>query len=172
MDLNDFLICKNALNIRFSRDIVAQSHEDHFSWTNKHCTKSIQIRSFSWPVYSRIWIEYGKIWTRKKLRIWIFSRGEINGNYLLIPTSKENNLIYLFITQTPEGEIKTQFCRSLSHVYLWLEAAIINHVSREFLQCNKLSLGYAHINHGLLSRKRSKIDKIMYNTFPGKTISP
>ena len=28
MDLNDFLICKNALNIRFSRDIVAQSHED------------------------------------------------------------------------------------------------------------------------------------------------
>ena len=109
MDLNDFLICKNALNIRFSRDIVAQSHEDHFSWTNKLCAKSVQIRSFSWPVYSRIWIEYGKIWTRKKLRIWIFSRSEINDNYLLIPTSKESNLIYLFITQTPEGEIKTQF---------------------------------------------------------------
>ena len=123
MDLNDFLICKNALNIRFSRDIVAQSHEDHFSWTNKHCTKSIQIRSFSWPVYSRIWIEYGKIWTRKKLRIWIFSRGEINGNYLLIPTSKENNLIYLFITQTPEGEIKTQFLQEFESRVLMIRGS-------------------------------------------------
>ena len=26
-------------------------------------------------------------------------------NYFLIPTSNENDLIYLFITQTPEGEI-------------------------------------------------------------------
>ena len=30
-------------------------------------------------------------------------------DYFLILTSNENNLIYLFITQTPEGEIKTQF---------------------------------------------------------------
>ena len=33
-----------------------------------------------------------------------------NDNYFLIPTSNENNLIYLFITQTPEGEIKQSFC--------------------------------------------------------------
>ena len=34
------------------------------------------------------------------------------GDYFLIPTSNENNLIYLFIPQTPAGgggEIKTQF---------------------------------------------------------------
>ena len=30
----------------------------------------------------------------------------------IIPTSNENNLIYLFITQTPEGEIKHSFCSS------------------------------------------------------------
>ena len=34
--------------------------------------------------------------------------------YFLIPTSNENNLIYLFVTQTPEGEIKTQFLQWLS----------------------------------------------------------
>ena len=31
--------------------------------------------------------------------------------YFLIPTSNENNLIYLFITQTAEREIKTQFAQ-------------------------------------------------------------
>ena len=30
-------------------------------------------------------------------------------HYFLIPTSNENNFIYLFITQKPEGEIKTVF---------------------------------------------------------------
>ena len=30
-------------------------------------------------------------------------------NYFLIPTSNENKLIYLFMSQTPEGEIKTVF---------------------------------------------------------------
>ena len=29
--------------------------------------------------------------------------------YFLIPTSNGNNLIYLFITQTPDGEIKHSF---------------------------------------------------------------
>ena len=33
---------------------------------------------------------------------------EINNNYFLILTSNENNCI-IFITQTPEGETKTQF---------------------------------------------------------------
>ena len=33
---------------------------------------------------------------------------EINNNYFLILTSNENNFI-IFITQTPEREIKTQF---------------------------------------------------------------
>ena len=33
-------------------------------------------------------------------------------NYFLIPTPNENNLIYLFITQTPEGETKHSFCNS------------------------------------------------------------
>ena len=28
---------------------------------------------------------------------------------VLIPTSNDNSLIYLFITQTPNGAIKTQF---------------------------------------------------------------
>ena len=32
--------------------------------------------------------------------------------YFLIPTSNENNLIYLFIIQTPGGEIKHSFCSS------------------------------------------------------------
>ena len=33
----------------------------------------------------------------------------MNDNYFLIPTSNKNNLIYLFITQTPEGERNTGF---------------------------------------------------------------
>ena len=31
-------------------------------------------------------------------------------HYFLISTSNESKLIYLFITETPEGEIKTQLC--------------------------------------------------------------
>ena len=35
---------------------------------------------------------------------------------MIIPLSKENNLIYLFITHTPDGEIKVLLL--LNHVYL------------------------------------------------------
>ena len=47
----------------------------------------------------------------------LFSLTSSNGlsqliNYFLIPTSNENNIIYLFITQTPKGEIKHIFCSS------------------------------------------------------------
>ena len=61
MDLNDFLIHNNALNIRLSRNLITQSRRDRF-------------------------------------------REYINcfDNYFLIPTSNENNLIYLFITPAPE----------------------------------------------------------------------
>ena len=31
MELNNFLICSNVLNIQFLRNIVTQSHGDHFS---------------------------------------------------------------------------------------------------------------------------------------------
>ena len=31
MDLNDFLIRSNVLNIRLSRNLITQSREDHFS---------------------------------------------------------------------------------------------------------------------------------------------
>ena len=34
---------------------------------------------------------------------------EILMHYFLIPMSNENNLTYLFIPQTPEGEIKSSF---------------------------------------------------------------
>ena len=50
---------------------------------DNHCVKSVQIRSFSWTVFSCIWIEYGDLWSKsrysvriqkimdqKKLRIW------------------------------------------------------------------------------------------------------
>ena len=37
---------------------------------------------------------------------------KIKIDYFLIPTSNENNLIYLFITQIPEWEIKHSFCSS------------------------------------------------------------
>ena len=52
-----------------------------------HCTKSVQIRSFFWSVFSRIWTECGEFWSkpphsvqmrgnaaRKKLRIWSLSK--------------------------------------------------------------------------------------------------
>ena len=61
MDLNDFLIHSNALNIRLSRNLITQSRRDRF----------------------REYINYFD-------------------NYFLIPTSNENNLIYLFITPAPE----------------------------------------------------------------------
>ena len=48
-----------------------------------HCVKSVQIRSFSWSVFSRVRTEYGNLWSKfpysvrilentdqKKLRIW------------------------------------------------------------------------------------------------------
>ena len=42
-----------------------------------HCMKSVQIRSFFWPVFSHIWTKYGgiqskcgKIRIRKKIGIW------------------------------------------------------------------------------------------------------
>ena len=28
-----------------------------------HCAKNVQIRSFFWSVFSRIWTEYGEIWS-------------------------------------------------------------------------------------------------------------
>ena len=39
-----------------------------------HCVKSLQIRSFSWSVFSCIQSEYRKIRTKKKLRIWALSK--------------------------------------------------------------------------------------------------
>ena len=51
-----------------------------WSFCDQHCVKCVQIRSFFWSVFSRIWTKYreilrfqsecGKIRTRKKLRIW------------------------------------------------------------------------------------------------------
>ena len=51
---------------------------------HRHCVKSVQIRSFLWSAFSRIWTEYGEILCispylvrmrentdQKKLRIWI-----------------------------------------------------------------------------------------------------
>ena len=50
---------------------------------NIHCMKSVQLRSFFWSVFSRIWTQYGEIlrislysvrmrenMDQKKLRVW------------------------------------------------------------------------------------------------------
>ena len=55
----------------------------HYLPINKHCVKSVQIRSFLWSLFSRIWTEYEEIRSispysvrirktadQKKLRIW------------------------------------------------------------------------------------------------------
>ena len=52
-----------------------------------HCVKSVQIRSFSWSVFSRVRTEYRNLWSKfpysvrilentdqKKLRIWTLLR--------------------------------------------------------------------------------------------------
>ena len=66
MDLNDFLIHNNALNIRLSRNLITQSRRDRF----------------------REYINYFD-------------------NYFLIPTSNENNFIYLSLQH--QRRDKTQF---------------------------------------------------------------
>ena len=43
----------------------------------KHCVKCFQIRSFFWSVFSRIWTECGKIWTRKNSVFGHFLRSEM-----------------------------------------------------------------------------------------------
>ena len=39
---------------------------------HEHCVKSVQIRSFSWSVFSRIWTEFGKIGPEKTSYLDIF----------------------------------------------------------------------------------------------------
>ena len=44
-----------------------------------HCVKNVQIRSFFWSVFSRIWSEYWDLWSKsfQKLRLisgWTFKR--------------------------------------------------------------------------------------------------
>ena len=43
---------------------------------------------------------------------YVVSPESFHQSYFLIPTSNGNNLIHLFITQTPEGEMKYSFCSS------------------------------------------------------------
>ena len=49
----------------------------HKIWPNResfHCLKSVQKRSFYWPLFSCIWTEFRKIRTRKKSAFGHFSR--------------------------------------------------------------------------------------------------
>ena len=65
-----------------------------------HCVKNVQIRSFSWSVFSRMRTEYGKIWTRKKLRIWtLFTQCLCTIGSLMTQFTNldiEENLAYIF----------------------------------------------------------------------------
>ena len=58
-------------------------HCQNYSEKRNHCLKSVQIQSFFWSLFSRIWTEYGEIRSispysvqmrentdQKKLRIW------------------------------------------------------------------------------------------------------
>ena len=40
--------------------------------SQRHCVKSVQIRSFFWSVISYIWTEYRKIWTKETPYLDIF----------------------------------------------------------------------------------------------------
>ena len=60
--------------------------------------------------WTLLWEKCRFLWNKKRfqdnveyLLLWFFGF-----YYFLIPTSNKNKLIYLFITQAPEGEIKTQ----------------------------------------------------------------
>ena len=48
----------------------------NFSFDGNHCVKSVQLRSFFWSVFSRIWTECGKIRTRKNYIFGGFSRSD------------------------------------------------------------------------------------------------
>ena len=65
-----------------------------------HCVKNVQIRSFSWSVFSHMRTEYGKIWTRKKLRIWtLFTQCLCTIGSLMTQFTNldiEENLAYIF----------------------------------------------------------------------------
>ena len=99
MDLKDFLVCSNALNIQFSRKLITQSYGNRFrDYMNK------------WQLFFTF-------------------------------TSNENNLIYVFITQTLEGLIKHRFCSSwVDHVFLRVGASVISQISKVFLQYNTMLL--------------------------------
>ena len=82
-------------------------------------------------------------------------KGLKNHNYFLTPTSNENNFIHLFITQTPDEDIKTVFVLAELRVP---GPAILYQFSKVLLQCKILLLWLAdaHINHGLLSWKQTE----------------
>ena len=44
--------------------------QNYYVIRSQHRVKSVQIRSYFWSVFSCIWTEYRKIWSRKKPRIW------------------------------------------------------------------------------------------------------
>ena len=74
-------------NFIFLCSVTKQCQNSSFYWSisgkcffslipSKHCVKSVQIPSFFWSAFSRIWTEYGKIRTRKNPVFGHISRNE------------------------------------------------------------------------------------------------
>ena len=93
---------------------------------NKHCVKSVQIRSFFWSVFSCIRTEYRKIQTRKNSEFGHFSRHNIlstRTNFFLSSSGK--------IESVQEFKIKlfssSCFIADNSHVKIvWLHVAVFS----------------------------------------------
>ena len=61
-----------------------QTHTHTHTHTHTNYAKSIEIRSFFWSVFSRIWIEYGDL--RSKSRYSVQIRGNMDQKKLRIWT--------------------------------------------------------------------------------------
>ena len=46
MDLNEFLICSNVLNLLLSLNLITQSHGNHFPWKHLSCFKNMCLKQF------------------------------------------------------------------------------------------------------------------------------
>ena len=105
-----------------------------------HCLKSVQIRSFFWSVFSRIWTEYGEmlrispysVWMwentdQKKLRIWthltqciisVSIKKILSGFYLLFQSLLEFTINFSYYS----GLMKFYITRNSNNT-VWIETA-------------------------------------------------
>ena len=115
-----------------------------------YCTKNVQIRSFSWSVFSRIWTEYGDL--RSILRI--------QSKYGKIPTRKNSVFVHFSRSVFYQRLAKdTWYKHTFPSAYR--TAALKKQYQEKHLVCSSNISGIAHV-----FIKKNSTSRIYKGIFP------